>query len=342
MRYLLGVDGGASKTHALVLSESGQVVGFGSGGPCNHQVSGMASVANSLRQAVGEALREAELQQSQVDVGCFCLAGADLPEDFARLQDGVEKLKLSRVTLIENDTKAALRAGLTRSWGVAVICGTGFNAMGRAPDGRDARLPSLGAISGDWGGGSALSEEIIRAVMRAWDGRGEPTLLSRLVLDELNVDSEEVLLVKLYHNEIDQHLLLNLVPLLFDAATERDKVAADLVIRMGIEAGVTANVLIRRLSLEAEDVEVVLGGSVFKGRGPLLVDTVTQVVHRETPGARIVRLRREPVFGAALLALEAAGAGVTEEQYCRLEESLPDALKTMASDTRPMIHSLGQ
>lgn len=81
---------------------------------------------------------------------------------------------------------------------------------------------------------------------------------------------------------------------------------------MGEEAGVTANTIIRRLSLEGEDVEVVLGGSVFKGRGPLLVDTVTQVVHRETLRARIVRLLHDPVFDAALLSLEAAEGEVTE------------------------------
>lgn len=333
MRYVLGVDGGASKTHVLILANTGQVMGFGAGGPCNHQVSGMARVLNTLRQTVGEALREAELEPGQINVGSFCLAGADLEEDFIRLQDEVEKLGLSRTTLIENDTMAALRAGLTRTWGVAVICGTGFNAMGRAPDGREVRLPSLGAISGDWGGGSALSQEMIRAVMRAWDGRGKPTLLTRLVLDALEVGSEEALLVKLYHDEIGGRALLGLVPLLFDAALEQDEAAADLIVRMGEEAGMTANAIIRRLSLAQEDVEVVLGGSIFKGRGPLLIDTVTQVVRRQAPRARIVRLRQEPVFGAALLALEAAEGGVTEEQYRRLEDSLPSALKSATSET---------
>jgi N-acetylglucosamine kinase-like BadF-type ATPase len=327
VRYVLGVDGGASKTHALVVASTGRVMGFGVGGPCNHQVSGMARVLDTLRETVGEALREAQLEPAHIDVGRFCLAGADLEEDFVKLQGEVEKLEISRTTIIDNDTTAALRAGLTRPWGVAVICGTGFNAMGRDPDGREVRLPSLGAISGDWGGGAALSEEMIRAVMRAWDGRGKSTLLTRLVLDALKVESEEVLLVKLYHEEIRGRALLDLVPLLFDAALERDETAADLIVRMGEEVGVTANAIIRRLSLERRDVEVVLGGSIFKGRGPLLVDTATQLIHRQAPSARIVRLCHDPVFGAALLALEAAGGEVTEEQQRRLESSLPPVLK---------------
>ncbi len=326
-RYALGVDGGASKTHALVLDSSGRAMGFGAGGPCNHQVSGMARVIDTLQQTVGQALKEAGLEPEQIDVGCFCLAGADLEEDFVRLQAEVETLKLSRATRIENDTLAALRAGITRSWGVAVICGTGFNAMGRAPNGQEVRLPSLGAISGDWGGGAALSQEMIRAIMRAWDGRGGATLLTRAVLDALQAESEEALLVRLYHNEIGGRALLDLVPLLFDAAVEQDEVASELIIRMGEEAGVTANAIIQRLSLEKQDVEVVLGGSVFKGRGPLLIDTVTQVVHRQAPSARIVRLRHDPIFGAALLALESAQGAVSEDQYRRLEDTLPPALQ---------------
>lgn len=332
MRYFLGVDGGASKTHALIVGGTGQVMGFAAGGPCNHQVSGMVRVLDTLRHTVGEALRAAALEAGQIDVGCFCLAGADLEEDFVRLQGEVEALKLSRTTLIENDTMAALRAGITRSWGVVVICGTGINAMGRAPDGREVRLPSLGTISGDWGGGSTLAEEMIRAVMRARDGRGKPTLLTRLVLDTLKVQSEEALLVKLYHNEIGERAMLDLAPLLFEAALERDEVAADLVVRMGEEVGVTANAIIRRLSLEREDTEVVLGGSIFKGRGPLLVDTVTQAVHRVAPRSRIVRLRHDPVFGAALLALEEAEGDVSEEHYRQLEDSLPSVLTLLTSD----------
>jgi hypothetical protein len=67
---------------------------------------------------------------------------------------------------------------------------TAVNAAGRAPDGREIGLPGLGAISGDWGGGSALGLEMVRAIMRAWDGRGKPTLLTRGVLAHYGVPDE--------------------------------------------------------------------------------------------------------------------------------------------------------
>jgi N-acetylglucosamine kinase-like BadF-type ATPase len=326
MPYILGVDGGATKTHALVVEETGQALGFGQGGTSNHQVNGLESALTEILRAVNAALDEARLTPDTIETGCFCLAGADLPEDYKTLQPAVERLGLARRVIIKNDTMAALRAGLTRSWGVVVICGTGFNAAGRSPDGDEIRLPGLGFISGDWGGGSALSEEIIRAVMRAWDGRGKPTALTGLVLTALHEASEETLLLKLHHGEITDRELLDLVPLLFEAVWAGDEVAADLVVRMGTEVGVSANALICRLALENEDVEVVLGGSVFKGKGPILVDTVRQVVHRQAPRARILPLRHDPVLGAALLALEASGNPVTREVHHRLASTMPTQL----------------
>jgi N-acetylglucosamine kinase-like BadF-type ATPase len=101
-----------------------------------------------------------------------------------------------------------------------------------------------------------------------------------------------------------------------------DDAAADILVRTGTEVGVTANALIRRLGLQATDVEVVLGGSVFKGKGPLLIDTVQQIVHREAPHAKLVQLRHQPVVGAALLGLEYSGIAVDKSIASTLEQTL--------------------
>lgn len=326
INYVLGVDGGATKTHALVLDNTGQVLGLGEAGSGNHQVFGLKSALREIKQASLSAITAAGLSPETIRLGYFCLAGADLPEDYAMLQEALEGLRLVNSLVIKNDTMAALRSGLTCSWGIVIVCGTGFNAAGRAPDGKEIILPGLGPISGDWGGGYALSQEIIRRVMRAWDGRGKPTMLTSLVLSALKVPSEGTLLSKLYHGEIEPRRLIDLVPLLFEAAEAGDEVARELIIQMGTEVGITANALIRRLSLQGEEVEIVLAGGVFKGKGSLLLDTVTELVHEIAPRARIVRPRYEPVVGAALLALEAIGINIDEQHYQRLESTLPAKL----------------
>ncbi len=332
MRTVLGVDAGASKTHALVADEAGHALGFGQGGTANHQVCGLDEAMNQIARAVEAAMAEAGQAPGGLEAGCFCLAGADLPEDYAMLQEAIQARGWARSVILKNDTPAALRAGTSRPWGVVVICGTGFNAAGRARDGREIILPGLGAISGDWGGGHELGMETIRQVMRAWDGREKPTLLTDRVLQTFEAPSVEALLQRLYHGEIDQRQVMDLVPLVFEVAQAGDEVARELIQRMGTEVGVTANALIRRLSLETEEVEVVLGGSVFKGKGPLLIDTVQAMVRGIAPRARIVLPRREPVVGATLMALEAIGVRTDETLEQELEASLPPRLRIARED----------
>jgi N-acetylglucosamine kinase-like BadF-type ATPase len=334
MRVVLGVDAGGSKTHAVVVDESGAVLGFGKGGVGNHQSHGLEAALKQIAKAVNRALQAAQVPAEQVELGCFCLAGADLPEDYKLLQSAVEEFGLAQRVVIKNDTLAALRSGLSRSWGVVVICGSGFNAAGRGPDGGEIVLPGLGPISGDWGGGGALSIEMIRAVMRSWDGRGQPTRLTRLVLDALGQSTEEELLAALYHRRMAHKKILDLTPLLFEAADAGDEVACKLVTEMGVEVGVTAAALLCRLDLTATDSEVVLGGSVFKGKGPLLVDTAARWVHQTAPAARIVQPRLEPVGGAALLALELAGIEVTSQTNARMEKS-PVAISSRCLEKNP-------
>ena len=357
MSLVLGVDAGATKTFALVAEEDGYILGFGRGGSGNHQMAGLEPALAEIRRASEEALAQAGASPP-VDFGFFGLAGADLPVDYALLTPSVEGMDIARRVRIKNDTMVALRAGLKRSWGVAVICGTGFNAGGIGPDGREIQLPGLGALSGDWGGGGDIAYEVIRLICRAWDGRGQPTVLTEKVLTALEFPSVEELIAQLYQSQIeyypgqfDQRRLLALVPILFEAAYEGDQVAQELVVRVGTEVGTTANAIIKRLGLETTDVEVVLGGSVFKGRGPLLVDTITQVVHRIAPQATISLPEFEPVVGAVFLALEGLGLGsrraktarsrrstetveVNEAVYANVRASLPDELKPKQPSSR--------
>jgi N-acetylglucosamine kinase-like BadF-type ATPase len=330
MRFILGVDGGASKTHALLIDERGTALGFGDARCGNHQIHGLKSALKEIEKAAKSALNEGQQVDLPIDMACFCLAGADLEEDYAMLQPALEGFQLATQVVVKNDTMAVMRSGLTHYWGVGVICGTGFNAAGRSVDGREEILPALGAISGDWGGGFTLSTEMIRLIMRAWDGRGKLTRLTEMVLEALKLNSIEELLRSLYHGTIPTRKMLDLVPLLFEAANKGDGPSRDLVIQMGKEVALTANTFIRRCELINVDVEVVLGGGVFKGKGPLLIETVRKEIHSCYPRARVIRPSFEPVVGAALLGLEALGIDVDKKIYRQLEETLPERLKILA------------
>jgi len=331
MRYVLGVDAGASKTLALVAEETGVIRGLGRAGPGNHQTVGLENAIAAIRSACMEAFFQASVQ-APVKVGVFGLAGADLPEDFSLLTQAMERLALAQKVRVENDAMVALRAGTSRSWGVVVVCGTGFNAAGIAPNGRTFRLPGLGWISGDWGGGWDIAREAIRTVARAWDGRGSPTLLTPLILEFFGVTSVEALISALYHRRLPEEKILEIVPLVFEAAWQGDVAAQSILIRLGEEVGIAAGTVIRKLGLERTDVEVILAGGVFKGKGPLLLDTIIQTVHKAAPNARIVLPKYAPVVGALLLALETWKGALDREILENLNVSLPRELNDQAQN----------
>ena len=324
--YLLGVDAGATKTYCLVSDERGSITGFGSAGTGNYEAFGLESAMKEIDTAISGAFKEANIERA--DIGCFCLAGADFPEDFEMLKKAVENLKRVDRVIIKNDSLAALRAGLgDDKYGVVVIMGTGTNAAGIDKRGRETRLFGEGFVFGDWGGAGDIAREALHRVFRDFDGRGERTILSQMVLEFFNKSDFVSLAKDLYYGRIERGKIPLLSPLVFDAAYEGDRVAVEIVKKVADETAVSAWAIIKQLHLEKESVKVVLGGSVFKAKGPLLLDLVRAELHSYVPLARIVLPRYEPVVGALLLAFDSYSEVKDPEFLSNIDVTLPKHLK---------------
>ncbi|MBC7319095.1 kinase [bacterium] len=324
--YLLGVDAGASKTHCLVANEEGRVLGFGSGGTGNYEVFGLESAMKEIDKAISEAFSMAGIERA--DVGCFCLAGADFPEDFEMLEEAVNKLQKVGKVIIKNDTLAALKAGIIEeSYGIAVIMGTGTNAVGIGKSGEEARLFGEGYMFGDWGGSGDISREILHRVFRAYDGRGEETILAEKVLEFFQENDFVSLAKKLYYGKIDRSKVLLLTPILFECAYQGDRVSVEIVKMIARETALSAYAIMKRLSLQREKVKVVLGGSIFKAKGPLLTDFIKAELHSFNPNADIVLPRYEPVVGALLLSFDYCFGEIIPKVYSNVESTVFENLK---------------
>jgi N-acetylglucosamine kinase-like BadF-type ATPase len=326
-RTVLGVDGGNSKTFAVVSDAGGRLLGFARGSGSNHEGIGFEAAERILRDVAGRALRDAKITRP-VDAAFWALAGADTGSDFDRLGTIVKRVGVAGSNTVENDLSAALGAGLTRGWGVGVVCGAGFSSGGIAPDGRRLQFPSLGAITGDWGGGQTIGLEVLRLAHRTYDGRGRASRLADRVPPLLGMASFDELPERVRSEDLDWSAVRDdLPPLLFAAADEGDETARALVRRVGEEVGVTAATLIRRLGVEALDVEVVVAGSVFHGESPLLLEAIERRVREAAPRARIVRPAFHPVVGAVFQALRGLGIEVDEQVRQKALETLPQELQ---------------
>lgn len=315
MKYYLGVDGGGSKTYTLIVDEQGAIVGKGHSGNGNHQIDYETAKAN-IGESVEMALTQAGLKREQIEFAYFGLAGADREIDYGILRPMIAELGFPRHE-INCDTMIALRAGTDRTYGVVLICGTGSNSAGVSPEGQFYQCGGFTYMFGDFGGGGTLCVEVFRTVIRAWDGRERPTLLTQLVLDDLGyANVQEMFDDYLDHNKVPP---LRLAKLLFQAAKEGDEVAADILRMQGIELGKSAKAVIRRLVMESLTFDVVLAGSIVtRGEGDFIHKCIREAVQEVAPSARVVTLEVEPVVGAVWLAIEATGIELPRAVYERL------------------------
>src|SRR3954454_3672702 len=252
-RLILAVDGGNSKTDLALVREDGEVLALVRGGNSSPHHLGLEGTVALLEALHADARARAGLDgDARAAVGHLLLAGLDLPVEEKRLHAAVGGRWAQRLS-VGNDTFAVLRAGTERGWGVAVVCGAGINCVGVGPDGRHVRFPALGAISGDWGGGYDVGLAALSAAVRSEDGRGPRTRLERAVPGHYGVGSPGELVEAIHLGRIAERRVLELPPLVFDAAAS-DAVAAGIVARLATEVLAFVCATLHRLELDGASV----------------------------------------------------------------------------------------
>lgn len=317
MRKYLGVDAGGSKTHAVIINERGNVLGKGIAGNGNHQID-RDLAADNIQSACNAALLEAGITKEEVNFAYFGLAGADREADYEILRPMIASMGYPKYE-IACDTMIGMRAGTDRSYGAAIICGTGFNSAARNADGEELQYGGFGFKYGDgYAGGSGLALLTFRSVMRAWDGRGPETRLTSMVLDHMNYTSVESLFEDVLYGKVS--VPSSLVKILLEAAEAGDAVAISILETEGAELANAVCTLIERLGMSDETFDIVYIGSVLnKGKGSILTDAIERSVAKRAPYARCIRLTSDPVAGALLSAMDSDGRVIDVETESRLK-----------------------
>ena len=324
---VLAVDGGNSKTDLALVSRSGALLALVNGPTISHQQVPIDTCMERLRGYV-EGARAKGGVQGPIAIGSFCLAGADFPRDVRLLREAIGAQDFADRVEVRNDAFAALRAGSPSGWGVVVISGSGVNAVGVGPDGREARLAGIGDLSGDWGGGYAVGQEALAAAVRARDGRGSPTSLAAIVPRALGKRRPIDVTRAMYDGRMSQRRLEDLAPLVFAAAAEGDEVARGIVDRLADELAVMAAAIARRLRVASREVDIVLTGGVFRTDEAGFYARLEERLRAALPHARTRRLTERPVLGAALIGLDAlgvAGRGALERRLRAAFATAPSA-----------------
>jgi N-acetylglucosamine kinase-like BadF-type ATPase len=324
MPYVLAVDGGNTKTIAMVATAEGAVLGAAYGG-CgdiynaaagNGALDPAMSALTNVEGTIRAALAAAQVEADDLAVSVLNMAGADWPEDIEFWREAMTARGYGRSVHVQNDALGALYIGSPDATGVSIVCGTGVATGTRAPDGR---IWHTSYWQDEAQGNAHLGQKTLVAVFRSALGLEEPTALTARLLNHFGAPSVEGLLY-LFHNR--RHPapggLDRLAPILLDEAEAGDSVALRVVREHGKTLGDVALVAARRVEIEHTPFHLVLAGGVFRHPTKTLQEAIVARVRLAAPDVHPVRTTQEPITGVLIQALTLAGTVIDSATRDRL------------------------
>ncbi|HEY2931470.1 MAG TPA: BadF/BadG/BcrA/BcrD ATPase family protein [Acidobacteriota bacterium] len=303
MAYVIGIDGGGTKTTCLIADGRGRPLGIGRGGPGNYLREGLMVVRLSLQEAIEGARAEAGLKRQQISVVCAGLAGMDRREDKEVILRILQEIAPAGKYRLENDAYIALKGATAGKPGVVLISGTGSIAIGENAEGRRARAGGWGHVLGDEGSGYDIARRGIAAALKSFDGRGPKTRIDDKLKRQLSIRRTEEIITLLYRSGVSSSNIAGFYPIVQQAAEEGDAAALQIFEYTADElcAGVMA--VVSRLKMTAEKFPICLMGGVFTDNR-VLKNLVRERLARLVPNARLAAPLYPPEVGAVLLARE--------------------------------------
>ena len=304
MEYVIGFDGGGTKTAAVILDSQGRIAGYGEGGPSTYGVVPIEVTRGSITTAAEMARRAGRLPEARFGAAFLGLGNVVSELDRNAVRSLAADLGIASPESIgvDHDCRIALAGGLSGRPGIVLIAGTGASCFGINEAGRTWRAGGWGPLIDDEGSSYWLGIQAMRAAALDYDGRGRPSLLARQIRDRLELQDMNELMNHLYAAGMSRTEIAALAPLVYEAAAQEDPVAVDLL-RAGSEAMADCVLAVaRKLEMEAAQVELTAVGGLTQA-GQAFFKPLGEAVHRRLPGCRVLPAELPPALGAGILAL---------------------------------------
>ncbi len=297
-RYFVGIDGGGTRTTAVVTDEQGTELTRTTGQPGIVNVLEPEAGAHALADLATQALAEARITELPA-VLCCALAGAGREAERARLERSLSSLRIAAAVHVATDFEAAMQDAFGAGAGILVIAGTGSSAWGRAQDGRCVRAGGWGHVIGDEGSGYALGRVALMLAMREFDGRGENAGFMQAVLSQTGVATEDGLVR--WAANASKGDVAALAPIVFAAAQNGSLSALDAVEDAAAEIAMHVAALYDRLGPWDMPPTVALAGGLIDPGRPMR-EAVLREIEALTIPVAIAEDRIDAARGAAALA----------------------------------------
>jgi len=302
--YIVGVDGGGSKTEAVLADLKGKILVRVKTGSAHPRNIGVKKALENVALAIEKILPK------EGKILSVFLGLPAMEEEFKFKENIIKKelLKHKRISsifkgkvIIGSDQLAGFRSGTDEKDGLVLIAGFGSVCHGWK-DKKEAMTDSCGYLS-EAGSAFFVGQKVLQAVFKDLDGRGEKTLLTKLLFQKLKIKNKENLIDKIYSKKP-----IEIIPpfsIFCDtAAKKEDKITKNILIEAGRELALSANTVIKRLNFKNKKFPLVLIGSIFNSK--IVLDTAIKGIKKFAPKVKVIRPKAEPVIGAVKLAVAEA------------------------------------
>lgn len=313
--YYLGIDGGGTKTRATIIDSNGAIVGHGVGASSNVNNLGKGKATLHVKETVALAAAQAGIDRHSFKAVFLGIAGVVSDSDRNDIFEIATQLNLASAGKIgiDHDARIALAGGLAGQPGIVQIVGTGTSCFGINAQNERWLAGGWGYLVTDEGGGYWLGLQAIKAAAAHADGRGEPTMLTEMVREALELNAMREVMNRLYTQHLSVTEIAALSRLVIAAAQNGDNVTIDIIARGMEEVARCVVAVAQQLKFAEDDTHLVLIGGMTQA-GDVLTKPLKAAIHRHLPQCNIHQPQFEAAIGAAILAYQQDG-GVVDAQF---------------------------
>lgn len=301
MSYLIGIDGGGTKTHAVLTNLNGEKLFECFGGPSNFLILGTEKVSETLLTLIDSCKNYLNISYSDISFVLLGTTGAGRRSDAELLENDFQSYLTSKNISIKNfrvesDARIALEGAFSGKPGSILIAGTGSIMFGKDKDGNIHRVGGFGRYIGDEGSGYSIGKKALTAIAKSFDGRGKKTILSELVAEKFGIVSSEKLITEVYKNNFD---IASVTPLVLQASEIKDEIAVHII------ESETDELILHLKAMEEKIKEEVLSvafiGGILSSKNVYSKLFATKI-NEQIPNCRVKLPDHPPEYGAILMA----------------------------------------
>ena len=297
MKYLIGIDGGGTKTDCIITDEHYNQLYSLKGGPLNLLSSPPPESSRTIFQLINSCLSKLNITPTHLDCIGIGAAGAGRTEDSEKLEIILKALIPHSIKLrVITDAEAALEGAFNGKPGCILISGTGSIIWGKDQDGLVHRCGGFGKIIGDEGSGYILGKKGLIVAAKEFDGRGEKSLITELLKDKYQIQSGQDLINAVYNNNLD---ISGIAPIILASAGNNDKVALGIIDEETDELLILVSCMMKKL--KKENIQISFAGSLIS-----TINVFSNTLKNKLSGSfKLIKIKKpeySPAMGAVFIA----------------------------------------